>query len=327
MRIRKRLSILGIAGLLMLTACGANADDKSDKAAAGEPVKIKVGVIGIMLDAPYYTAVKQGFFKDVGLEPEAVTIQQSPTMITSVLNGEIDFGLVAIATALISLEKQIPISIVSGNDNWVGPEDADKDTTAVLVRKGSKITDVAGLRGKTVGINALQSQSYLITAATFDKYGVKPDDVKYVEIPFPAMLASLDKGVVDAVVIGEPFLSQGLAAGSVDLASPAAEALPGSPDTAFVASKQKIKDQPDVVKKFNEAIKRGAEYASAHQDETRAIAAEFTKIDPATLKEIRLPNFDATINEANLRRFAELMFTYGLVKAKIADPSAVLAKP
>ena len=59
--------LVSVAVALSFTGC-----DKNSKDAAGGPSKIRVGYIGLTCEAPIFTAVEKGFFKEEGLEVELV---------------------------------------------------------------------------------------------------------------------------------------------------------------------------------------------------------------------------------------------------------------
>src|SRR6188474_2481517 len=62
--------------LLLATVCGALAVSGCKKSADSQDSnKVRVGYIGITCEAPIFTAVEKGFFKEEGLEVELVRCQ------------------------------------------------------------------------------------------------------------------------------------------------------------------------------------------------------------------------------------------------------------
>src|SRR4051794_12238409 len=58
--------------LLLSMVAGCN---RSTATSSGESIKIRVGYIGLTCEAPIFTAVEKGFFKEEGLEVELVRCQ------------------------------------------------------------------------------------------------------------------------------------------------------------------------------------------------------------------------------------------------------------
>jgi NitT/TauT family transport system substrate-binding protein len=69
MSFRKAFAI-SLCGVLLLTGCGEKTQTLATP--AGERMKIRVGYIGITCEAPIYSAVENGFFKEEGLDVELV---------------------------------------------------------------------------------------------------------------------------------------------------------------------------------------------------------------------------------------------------------------
>jgi NitT/TauT family transport system substrate-binding protein len=59
-------------------------------------------------------------------------------------------------------------------------------TQGIYTMPDSKITSLAGLKGKTVAINATKNVLYLLAASMMAAKGMNPTSVKFVNMPFPA---------------------------------------------------------------------------------------------------------------------------------------------
>src|SRR3954469_5024812 len=69
--VRNVLAVIASASFaLCFTGC-----DKNSKTAGADSSKIRVGYIGLTCEAPIFTAVEKGFFKDEGLDVELVQCQ------------------------------------------------------------------------------------------------------------------------------------------------------------------------------------------------------------------------------------------------------------
>jgi NitT/TauT family transport system substrate-binding protein len=78
----------------------------------------------------------------------------------------------------------------------------------------------------------------------------------------------------------------------------------------YFTSEQLIKNDPDLVKRFTEAMTESLAYADAHPDE-------------AVIKELTLPKWPAEINRASVETLATLAVQDGLV-TKQPDLAALL---
>src|SRR5204862_5118383 len=60
-----RILIMAAAGVLLLSACDKRAE-------SGGSMKVRVGYIGLTCEAPIFSAVEKGFFKEEGLDVSLV---------------------------------------------------------------------------------------------------------------------------------------------------------------------------------------------------------------------------------------------------------------
>src|SRR5882672_2268209 len=63
----KKLIVSVVCGALFVSGCKKNPD-----AAAGGSDKVRVGYIGLTCEAPIFTAIEKGFFKEEGLDVSLV---------------------------------------------------------------------------------------------------------------------------------------------------------------------------------------------------------------------------------------------------------------
>ncbi|MET9253520.1 ABC transporter substrate-binding protein [Streptomyces sp. NPDC003717] len=78
---------------------------------------------------------------------------------------------------------------------------------ALVAREGSGVSDVAGLRGRTVATPFASTSHYSLLAA-LEAAGVKPSEVKLVDLQPQAILAAWQRGDVDAAYVWLPTLDE-----------------------------------------------------------------------------------------------------------------------
>jgi len=92
---------------------------------------------------------------------------------------------------------------LNGADVVMVASTVNKGVQRVMARADLKKPE--DLRGKRVGITRLGSASHLVLLMMLRSWGMSPNDVQTMQIgSSPAMMASLEKGGIDAAVLTEP---------------------------------------------------------------------------------------------------------------------------
>ena len=79
--------------------------------ATGEVTKVRIGYIGLTCEAPIFTAVERGFFKEEGLDARWIELQGRP-MITAGLTGNLDFVPIPSGGANAVLTANAPLRYI-----------------------------------------------------------------------------------------------------------------------------------------------------------------------------------------------------------------------
>ena len=112
-----------------------------------------------------------------------------------------------------------------------------------------------------------------------DKNGGDSKTVKFVELPYSAMADAVQAGRADVVLISDPFASMARAQNNV-LPVNYFSALPlPILITCFIATDSWLAANPDKAKRFVAAIKRGAQWANTHEQQTHLLLTQITKMD------------------------------------------------
>ncbi|KUO07529.1 ABC transporter substrate-binding protein, partial [Streptomyces dysideae] len=285
--------------------CGSSSETGGSSSAGGEKTtQVKVGIIPIVDVAPLYLGQKKGFFSSRGIDLKMETAQGGAAIIPGVVSGQFQFGFSNVTSLMIAQTKGVPIKSVVNGTSSTG--DTSADNSGVAVKKDSPIKSAKDLAGKTVAVNTLQNIGDTTVRESVRKDGGDPSKVKFVEMPFDQMPAALDGGQVDAAWMGEPALTIAKGQGARLVASPFAETDPNLTIATYFASTKLAQENPDLVKKFTEAVTESLEYASAHPDEARQIVTTYTKIDGEVLKNLTLPTWPAEYDMASLEKLASL---------------------
>ncbi|MEU9286124.1 ABC transporter substrate-binding protein [Streptomyces sp. NPDC048275] len=311
-----RRRILGLAITVVTVAgaagCGSSSAGAGGSASSGgsSTTQVKVGIIPIVDVAPLYLGQKQGFFSDRGIELTMESAQGGAAIIPGVVSGQFQFGFSNTTSLMIAQTKGVPVKSVVNGAATTG--DTTTDVTGVAVKKDSSIKSAKDLAGRTVAVNTLQNIGDTTVRESVRQAGGDPSKVKFVEIPFDQMPAALDGGRVDAAWMGEPAQTIAKAQGARVVAAPFAETDPKLTVATYFTSTRLTKENPDLVKKFTEAMNESLQYASGHPEEARQILTTYTKIDGAVLKNLTLPSWPTQIDMGSLEKLATLGEADGL---------------
>jgi len=310
---------LASALLVALAACGSSGT--SPKPSAGQPDKVAAGVIAIVDVAPVYLGKQKGFFSQRHIDLSLSTSQGGAAIVPGVLSGQFQIGFSNVTSLLLASAKGLPIKMVCNGVASTGVP--GKDYGGVVVKAGSPVHTAADLAGKTVAVNTLKNIGDTTVRASVRKAGGDPKAVKFVELAFPDMPAALQAGRVDAIWVVEPFLTAATAAGGRVVANNYVDAAPDLTVATYFTSVALTKSNPDLVKRFADAMTESLRYADAHPDEVRQVLGTYTQISADVSGKIALPKWPTDINRQSVQTLADLAVGDGLID-KAPDLNALL---
>lgn len=126
-----------------------------------------------------------------------------PPMLQAMSSGSVDVGDVGNAPPVFVASGGGKIAIVDAQRNSPG-------FSALLVPKGSPVTSVSQLKGKSIGVPQGSSSDYHLLVA-LKKAGVGVHDVNLEYLQPPEALAAIGSGKVAAVDLWQPFVQQAVA--------------------------------------------------------------------------------------------------------------------
>lgn len=184
-----------------------------------------------------------------------------------------------------------------------------------LVPEDSDIDGVEDLEGATIAVNELRAFGETVVRASLDLQGVDSSTVTFVELPCPDMPAALAAGQVDAIWVGEPFVTPTLQAGAVVIDSPMMTIADGGNliMSGWVTTDEFAAQHPDTVQRFLRAIDKTVDYVASHEAEYRAAIPEHTQVNADLAALMRLPLFDAAIDVDQLTTLSDYAVEYGII--------------
>jgi NitT/TauT family transport system substrate-binding protein len=225
-----------------------------------------------------------------------------------------------VAPLAIALRSQgVPIKVV-----YLG----HRYGSAVVVRKNGPIKTFADLRGHTIAIPSRFSDERLLVFRAMKVWGIKPSEVKMVEMAPPDVAGAMAVGAIDAFVMGEPFPSQAEIGGYGRILFQAREYWPDYMSCILVVQQDLIDKRPDVVQRLVDGIARSGLWLDKGKPE-REDAADFVgrfyyNQKPALLRWALTKPLDRVMyaplapRKADFDMVRDLMIETGVLKKKIS---------
>lgn len=175
-------------------------------------VRITIGGRTFLQYAPVTLAERLGYFRDAGLDPEILDVSGGSKALQALVGGSAELTAGAFDhTIQMHAKGQKIVGVVLFGRH---------PTFALALRKekAKDYRDPSSLRGMTIGVTALGSQTQFMVEYLALQAGVSPADISFVSVGGgTGAVAAIRNGAVDAVVTGEPALTALTLAGDVKL--------------------------------------------------------------------------------------------------------------
>lgn len=193
MTLRARVALLAALALLATVP----------PAAAQAPLKIRLGVHTQVLGAPDVIALRQGYFKQEGLDVEWRRFALGKDGRDAMIAGAIDVNATAPTPFLIGLDKGVPFVAIAVNSLFCG-------TNHIVVLKDADINSVAQLKGRRIALPKGTITEHVFLTKIAPAHGLRPGDFQVANIPDSKdRIPSLVAKAVDASALGDPQVAIG----------------------------------------------------------------------------------------------------------------------
>ena len=173
--------------------------------------------------------------------------QGFPEIKEALISNRVQAAFIVAPLALALRAQGVPIKVV-----YLG----HRYGSAVVVQKNGPIKTFADMRGKTIAIPSRFSDERLLLFRAMKVWGIKPGEIKMVEMAPPDVSGALAAHAIDAFVMGEPFPSQAEIGGFGRVLFQAREYWPDYMSCILVVRQDLIDTRPDVVQVLVDGIAR-----------------------------------------------------------------------
>ena len=281
-RIRMVVSLLLAVSMILCAGCG---EKKAGSKSAAERTKVTLNEVAhSIFYAPMYVAIEEGYFAEEGIELELVTGFGADKTMTAVLSGEADIGFMG-SEASIYVYSQNPDDYIVNFAQLT-----QRAGNFLVAREPMENFQWSDLKGKEVLGGRKGGMPQMVFEYILNKNNLDPAADMTIDqsIDFGATAAAFSGGSGDFTVEFEP--------GATTLETEGAGYVVASlgvdsgyvPYTAYSAKQSFLKEHPELVQGFTNALQKGMDYVQSHTPEeiAKVIAPQFKETDLEVLTTI-----------------------------------------
>ncbi len=254
------------------------------------PGKISIGFWPIASGLPLYLGVEKGYFKEAGLDVEAVKFASAQQVAEGIIAGRLQGsgnGTASGALGLAEIAQPGLFKIVASN-----PSNAEYVLEQIIVKKDSPIKSIEDLKDKKVA-SGPGAQNKAIAEGILEKIGVAQPNVMQLEIK--QHIAALEAGQIDAAYTLEPTGTVGTLKGITRILENGVVAkyilgdakAPWFGGSATLTTKF-IEQYPKTAKTYMEAYRRAIADIRKDPDEARKYMVGYTAIEGDLVQKVPL---------------------------------------
>ena len=198
-----------------------------------------------------------------------------PTVVESIKAGRLDASFMIAPLAMKLREQGVPVKIL-----YLG----HRDGSTVIVRKDLPATSLRDLRGKTFAIPSKYSNQNLVIHKLMEDQGVRPEEIRFVEMAPPDMPGALAAKAIDAYFVGEPHAAKAELDGSGRVLYLAKDIWPHFISCVLVVHERLIQSRPAVVKDLVRGIAQSGEWAETHRLDAAKVVSPYFRQNEAVVR-------------------------------------------
>src|SRR5947208_15777430 len=249
-------------GALLLTGC-----NKSSENTGGGPAKVRVGYIGLTCEAPIFTAVEKGFFKEEGLDVALVKCQWANYKDVLALGG-FDVTHHLVMYFLKPVEQGLDVKFTGGIHRGC--------LRGQAATKGN-IHTINDLKGKPIDVPGMGTPPFIFANRVLGANGIDPSkEITWRVFPAGELGLALDKGEIDALADSEPIGSLLIAEGKVKNVADQAQDAPYKDEycCAVIVNGNLLKSNPTAAAGATRALLKAAKWVEANPAAAARLSVE-----------------------------------------------------
>jgi NitT/TauT family transport system substrate-binding protein len=324
-----RLAPVAVSVAVLATGCHFPGTGGSGTV-SGNGASITVAAVPGIDNAPLSVAVKQGLFRQAGLN---VTVKDYPSL--SAEYGALKGGQVQIAagdyTGFFYAQANDHASLRLIADGY----DAASKSVAILTLPHSGITTPQKLAGASGGVATPYAQVALYSRAVpyniqtlaaqevLQNDGVSPSSVTWTQVQPQDMIGALRSGRVSAILASEPYILEAeKQLGAVEVVDASSGVTSGLPLSGYFSLASYAHASASAVQAFQQALGK-AQAECAQRGPVQSALSGLAGMGTGDAALVTLGTYPTSLNVGQVQRLATLMYDSGMISNQVSVNSMI----
>jgi NitT/TauT family transport system substrate-binding protein len=250
-----------------------------------EDNKLRVSLIPVLDTIPVLVAQQNGYFKEQGIEVEAVPVKSPQEQNALVQAGQVD-GMLTDLVVVGIFNKQTPQVKALYTSRRPFP---DAPLFRILASPKANINGPDDVKGVPIGISQNTVIEYL-TNRLLEGAGLKPEEIKGEEVnAIPVRFEQLLNGNLKAATLPDPLAQGAIAAGAKLVADDTKR--PELSQSVLAFRTEALNNKPNTVRKFLIAWEKAVNELNAHPEKYQSLLIEQGRVPKSIENSYKMPPF------------------------------------
>jgi NitT/TauT family transport system substrate-binding protein len=282
-------------------------------ARAQTPVSLHVGTTASEVGAEVFYGVELGYFKRAGLDVQLEILPNGGAVAAAVASGAVDIGLSDVMSVINAHARNVPfVYIAPGLETSI-----TAPTSAIIVARDSTVREAKDLRG-VIAVSGLNNIAQIAAMVWIDRNGGDLKQVKFIEMPFPAMPPALAAGTLQAASANEPWLTAATDRGDRVIFEDHNPIAPRFLLGGWITTRDWLAQHQPTAAAFATAIRSIAGWSNLHRAETAPILSKYTKLPVELIGRMHRGNFAEHLDPALIQPVIDAAAKYGVISARFS---------
>lgn len=278
----KKISLVFVVSLLLLITATAACSGQDQSA---ESTVIRIAVLPILDNLPFYVAQEQGYFESRGLSVEFIPVSSAPERDQILSAGRADGTVNEMLSAMFFNQNEVIVQVV----RFARVASSDGPVFSILVAKDSGIENLDQLKGVPIGISQGTVIEYL-TDRLLQAEGFSDDEIVGLAVPaIGERMNLLASGQLQAAMLPEPLTSLAVQNGARVILDDSAH--PEFSNSVITLRLDFIEQHPEAVEAFLAAVEQAVTDINQNPEQWQDLLVEKELVPPPVLASYQLPRY------------------------------------